>query len=203
MPAALARIALIAVLFVAARPATANFVYTFNDYPAHQNGYTLAGTITTSKNTGLLTAADFTAWSFTLTPTTGAVVSLSSATPGTAVQIVGSVAVSPTAITIGAAGGPSTLNQLSFLDPVGFGYLNYVRRSPGEVNVYLALVNPQTLAWSSLPPDDGLGGDPWVIAGAAAAAVPAPGGLTLLALAGVTLAARRVVRRAGRAGSAA
>jgi hypothetical protein len=60
-------------------PARAGTAYSFNNYPAYQNGYTISGTITTDGSTREIFTADITSWTITVYSTGGPLYTLSSA----------------------------------------------------------------------------------------------------------------------------
>jgi hypothetical protein len=69
-------------LLVAAQDASASIQYDFVDYPAYENGYTLAGSLTTDGTTGAITSNDILNWSFTISQGTTQLYSLSSSSGG-------------------------------------------------------------------------------------------------------------------------
>jgi len=147
------------------------FTYDFVNYLSLQSGFTLSGTITTDINTGTLPAADITAWTFTITPTGGSGTTYDSTMPGSVVN--GEVIVSPTAITL-------ALGYLSFGDASGYSPLLYDIAPPNYY--YISEPSSGDIKWFHNLSPTSLGGEPWIIATAATAAVPEPPNLAVFAI---------------------
>jgi hypothetical protein len=158
--------------------------YSIQNYPADQNGAALSGTITTDGVIGDLAGSDILSWSWTVTPTVGAPVTVSSSDAGAALFIQGSVVASQSSITIAAPADVSSLTLTVFEPSIGDFELSYERAfMPGqpELDVYEAVSTTisQQPVWETFHPAMG-DTDPWVIA-MAAAAVPEPSSLFLAA----------------------
>lgn len=161
-----------ALLLGGASKASAGFVYEFQNYATLQNGFTLAGTITTDIDSGTLTSAHILAWSFTISSGSSST-TYDSTTAGNVVH--GSATVSASAITLGAT------DSLSFDNGIGWSPLQYNRTGP---TFYLSKPDGFTTNWFGSPGLSGLGGDPWVIALAQQPlnTVPEPASLSLLVI---------------------
>jgi hypothetical protein len=179
--------AAVSVLVAGARTTLAGqTTYSIQNYPADQNGAALSGTITTDGVVGDLAVSDILSWSWTVTPSGGAPITVSSSDTGAAVFIQGSVVASQSSITIAAPADVSALTLTVFDPSIGESELSYERAfTPGEpeFDVYegVSTTISQQAVWETFNPAMG-GTDPWVIA-MAAAAVPEPSSFVLAATA--------------------
>jgi hypothetical protein len=171
----------IVLMFCPAALSAASITYNIQPYPAYQNGYTLSGTITTDGATGSLSGTDITAWALKVS---GPSVNFSSSGSGagTGVFLEGLTA-SSTQLTLPppVQPGPETMTILELSDSAG----EVIWQETIIGNSYEAS-NLTSIAWLTAPPDNGLGGSPWIIA---TASVPEPGSLTMASLASACLAA--------------
>lgn len=201
-------------------PGLAGRVYELVDYPAHQNGATLRGTITVNEVAFAaaalreepleLTFSSIDAFEFTVTSSDGQAFSASGvglAFPGSGVTP-GTVLATKDQITLGLGRGLSQ-NVAAFvlaeeLWDENYEYvekyvaLTYFLNGNSGVNRYSVggTDGPlQGLIWNLDPGIDGLGGEPWVIA----RFVPEPGTIMLiaagLATLGLTCRFRRLQER--------
>jgi len=152
--------------------------YEIQNYAADQNGYTLAGSITTDGNLGTLSTSDIVAWTWTISGPGGPPLTGSGAPGGASADFL--IATSQQLL---LPQYQSTDAYLSLVDEPGGNRVNWERPSiaSGQAPEYFAsLTAPSTDLWDTLNP--GMGGtDPWVIA-VAATAVPEPSSVVLLGL---------------------
>jgi VCBS repeat-containing protein len=167
--------------------------YTIQNYPADQNGASLAGTITTDGAIGNLAIADILSWSWTITPAGGTATTVSSSDALTSAFFVGSVVASQTSITI--AGNANNAFALLQRDASGdvFNDLEY-DRFVGGVQQYIGQLTGDV--WATMNPVMG-STDPWVIA--EVSTVPEPSSLCLTGMGAMfgiaySLARKRVGR---------
>ena len=163
--------------------------YTIQNYPADQNGASLAGTITTDGAIGNLAIADILSWSWTITPAGGTATTVSSSDALTAVIIFESVVASRSSITL--AGNANNAFALTQSDTSGdvFNDLDY-ERFVGEEQQYVGQLTGDV--WVTRNPVMG-GTDPWVIA--EVATVPEPTSLRLTGMGAVFGVAYSLARK--------
>lgn len=179
-----------------ARAVSGDIIYSIEDYPAFQNGHSLAGTIVTTDTApddGLLMSAEIVDWSFTVTGASGFSLSNTGSSPD---EVTGNINISPTEITIGFPADGET-NQFELADTLGNPFLRYLWvndiNAQGVFEQYEASESNGNEAWQSFPGPSGLGGgQSWVIA--TAVAVPEPSPLLLLAALAVPMIVRRRLR---------
>jgi len=149
--------------------AHADIVYSLQNYPSFQNGYFIAGTVTTNGKIGPIISSDITRWSVDVTAPSGAVTHTDSGMPIASVFLLGTLNATANEITIGTRSNGT--NQLEFVGPPKI--LNYVRAISG--NTYQG--NADVPAWNTHPSNTDLGGDPWIIA--RATVIPEPSSLAM------------------------
>lgn len=185
-------------LTMAASPqsASANTIYNFTNTPSQQDGWDLAGTITTDGTIGPLTAANIVAWSFTfqnMSTHVGLSIDV-----GASAYIAGNIIASSTEITVANPGVFGAPNDLMLTDPAPFGsvQLHYGRSIgfSGAVDRYSGYANGSL--WASDSASNVGGADPWIIATAAPVPEPATAWLLLVG-GGAWLAAARRCRSRG------
>ena len=79
-------IAAIGLVCFAPSVATADITYTLDDYPGLESGYHVAGSITTDGTLGTWTTDHITSWAFTISNSSGTVVSMSTAQTQATIQ---------------------------------------------------------------------------------------------------------------------
>jgi hypothetical protein len=193
----------LALLFGPHTSQAASITYTVANYPQVQNGLILSGTITTDGTLGPITAADITTWLLTIsTPLGGDLVTFRGSDQLTNSDSTSGSLIATASGFLELATPTSGLNSLSFGQTTG--------GPAGRQIVWLRTTNPSQDAYSantstpsgistillwgvSPPPNDSLGGDPWVIA---VPFVPEPPTFTLalvgMACVGLTLLVRRL-----------
>jgi hypothetical protein len=193
----------IALTVGSAAVARADFiVYDLNNYTSLQNGWTLTGSIKTDGTIGEIGAPDILSWQYTIS--NGLTSFTASSDSGGYAQVT-HVTATPTQLLLSAPNG-FTYNQLwligSLSDPTA-SFLLYDRDNTGanpEQDFYRQWIRP-SYSWSDYSQDSTglpLGGDPWVIATAETAVVPAPSSIVLVLTAFGSLASYGLVCRRGR-----
>ncbi len=183
----------LALLFATAGNASANFIYHIQNYPSQQNNYSLAGTITTDINSGVLNESDIIAWSISMTdgtamPTT---YSYDSTMANTSVHVIGNgLLVTPNEITLAQPGS----NTNDFYFQIGIRTPLFYSNAPSGT-LYASVTPTVGALWDTHPSISDLGGNPWVIAKAEPSAVPEPSSFALLGLGGLSLAISAYRRR--------
>ena len=137
----------------------------------------MSGTLTTDINSGTLSAADITAWNITITSAGGSATTYDSTMPGSSIDSISGLMVSPTEITLASG-------VLDFTDAAHYSPLQYNRSNPNN-QLYISKPDGFTTNWFDFLGSANLGGDPWVIATAATSPVspvPEPATLTMLGI---------------------
>ena len=185
---ALAALAVFA-LAGAATPSLAGITYNVTNYAAGQNGWTLAGTITTSRTGAITSASDITAWDFTVSKPSTASFQFKKGLAGhDGIALNGSLIASTGALNLEGS-------SLNFL---GSSFDNYISWYP-EGPVYFAQIGAGQ-AWYSTNFSPTIDGGGWTIGTATPSAVPeidpAMGGSALSLVAGVLAMIEQRRRRA-------
>jgi hypothetical protein len=170
-----------------------SITYNIQIYPDNQSGYTLSGTITTDGTIGTLTAANITAWSWSVTGPSS--YEQSSQTPTAAISYAVDLTATATSITLGQP-PVGTFSGLSLLTSTPAAELVWYRSDDFGFDIYACGV-PNGNGWYNLednPPGLILGGNTWIIA---TASVPEPGtfSLSLLGIACLAMAQRTMPYR--------
>ena len=196
-------LSLLAIATVATQTASAGpITYQINDYPAKESGYKISGSITTDGTIGTLASSHVTAWTWTLSDSTGSTVygTASSTDSGTGIFERGTVTASATQITMTPTA--EGYNQFDLYNGVLLAnngiYLSWYR-SPTNGDDFSAAYDTQIFD-SSSPSSPGLALpdlNTWVIATVASppAAVPEPSTFALLGLGGIGFVVRTLRRR--------
>jgi hypothetical protein len=187
------------ILTICSSRTRADAVYKLQSYADLQNGYALSGAITTDGTLGVLSRADITAWSYTISK--GDIVDSHSSPGGDLLEQGLTATASQLTLPIGgflwiaipSYPGEGYSPELMYANPrrdnpMYFGYDAWLTApAPNEPTI--------DVAWSEYTTDSGgilLGGEPWIIG---LSAVPEPSALTLALLGGACVAVAQRTRR--------
>jgi len=182
----------LALVLAATGGAKASSTYNIVNDPLDQNGYTLSGTITTDGTLGVLTNANITAWSYTVSGGPGGFTVDNNSGPGAVATLRGVVTATSTEILVGDP-------QQQFFSSLGLGdnadtIGSIVWASTGG-NLYQGFSDVSGILWNAQPPAGFPADAPWVVATTGASSVPEPVSLVLACMAGVGCTALGLARK--------
>jgi hypothetical protein len=161
----------IALLVLGMQRIYADLTYNIVDYPTHQNGHSLTGSIITldsATDDGILTNSEIVDWSFSVQGPVS--LGASKADNPSLTPFDGIVNISPTEITLAFPDPVTVVNEIRFNSSTGVNVLEYIRvndfEGAGVFSIYRAeLDQPGNItAWDDFGINSLGGNDPWIVA---------------------------------------